>query len=234
MLQRRLRIPIFNQSFLCPLCEQSMDVYGDHALTCPCGGDRTVRHNIVRNASARFFSAAGLHPELEKPGLLQERPPADGGDELSGEQCSGRADLRRPADTYVGNWHLGQPAAFDFALTSGLKVGQLEGTARDAKSVGAAYVEKKRSYLGTAAHCAAKGLLFIPMVCEAHSGSWEDGALDVWRRLAKAGELSSGEPASRRLQHMLQVLSIAVHRANARAILARATGLGDPVLGNDC
>jgi len=234
MMQRRLRMPIFDKSFLCPLCEQSMDVYGDHALTCPCGGDRTVRHNALRNVSARFFRAAGLQPELEKPGLLQERPPADGGDEMSGEQCSGGADLRRPADTYVGNWHLGQPAAFDFAVTSGLKIGGLEGTVRDAKGACTAYVAKKRNYLGTAAHCEAKGLLFVPMVCEAHSGSWDDGAYEVWRKLAKAGELVTGESASLRLQQMLQVLSVTIHRANARAILARAAGQSEPASAQDC
>eukprot|EP00971_Amphidinium_carterae_P038020 747530-Amphidinium_carterae.1 len=32
----------------------TFDKYGDHALTCACGGDRTVRHNRLRDTLHRF------------------------------------------------------------------------------------------------------------------------------------------------------------------------------------
>ena len=35
----------FDGAGACPCCGAPMDRYGDHALRCPCGGDRTVRHN---------------------------------------------------------------------------------------------------------------------------------------------------------------------------------------------
>ena len=71
MLQRRLRMPIFGEPFFCPVCDGVMDVLADHALTCTCGGDRTRRHNQLRDTCVRLTWAAGWRPEPEKEGLLQ-------------------------------------------------------------------------------------------------------------------------------------------------------------------
>ena len=38
------------------------------------GGGRTRRHNLLRNEVFYFAASANLHPELEKPGLLPQRP----------------------------------------------------------------------------------------------------------------------------------------------------------------
>ena len=51
-----------------------MDRFGDHALVCCGGGDRTRRHNLLRNMVFHAAASANLHPELEKPGLLPQRP----------------------------------------------------------------------------------------------------------------------------------------------------------------
>ena len=40
-----------------------------------------------------------------------------------GEQDS-EASARRPADVYIPRWRLGPPAAWDFAVTSGLRMDQ--------------------------------------------------------------------------------------------------------------
>ncbi len=47
-----------------------MDRFGDHALTCPSAGDRTRRHNAIRNRVHEVSREAGLGPEKEKAGLL--------------------------------------------------------------------------------------------------------------------------------------------------------------------
>ena len=70
---RWLRIPVAEADAICPLCDGIQDKYGDHALVCPCGGDRTKRHNLLRNQVYHFAASAGLNPELEKPGLLRTR-----------------------------------------------------------------------------------------------------------------------------------------------------------------
>ena len=74
MIQRRLRVPIFDTEFHCRHCDEIMDKFGDHCLTCSCGGDRTKRHNHLRNEAFFFINSIGLNPELERPGLLQPGP----------------------------------------------------------------------------------------------------------------------------------------------------------------
>ena len=44
--------------------------YGDLALTCACAGDRTRRHNAIRNRVHDAAEERGLGPEKEKAGLL--------------------------------------------------------------------------------------------------------------------------------------------------------------------
>eukprot|EP00662_Eupelagonemidae_sp_cell21_P057207 gene57207-biopygen54057 len=101
-LQRRLRLPVFSGAFWCDMCDGVMDQHGDHALVCCAGGDRTVRHNLLRNAAFRIAAAAGLRPELEKPGLLRPRP-QQGSLEEDGRRTEGSrgADGRRPADVFL-------------------------------------------------------------------------------------------------------------------------------------
>ena len=82
-------------------------------LTCPCCGDRMVRHNAVRNVVFEEASDASLRPEREKAGLLPARPADDGLAVMGGE--------RRPADVWVPRGPGGTPEAFDFAITSGLR-----------------------------------------------------------------------------------------------------------------
>ena len=74
MIQRRLRVPLFEVEFHCPYCDEIVYRFGDHCLTCACGGDRTKRHNLLRNEMFHLCNSSGLSPELERPGLLQQRP----------------------------------------------------------------------------------------------------------------------------------------------------------------
>ena len=88
MVQRRPRVPLFESAFHCPLCDTVIDRFGDHSLTCACGGDRTKRHNLLRNEVFYFCKSAGLNPELERPGLLQPRPLAGAVQENGSERDS--------------------------------------------------------------------------------------------------------------------------------------------------
>ena len=65
-LQRRLRVPVFERDGACPCCDDPLDRRGDHCLVCSCHGDRTVRHNSVRNVVFEEASEAALRPEREK------------------------------------------------------------------------------------------------------------------------------------------------------------------------
>ena len=74
MIQRWLRVPLFPEEFHCPCCSGIVDIYGDHCVSCEGGGDRTRRHNLIRNEVYHYAASAGQTPELEKPGLLRPRP----------------------------------------------------------------------------------------------------------------------------------------------------------------
>ena len=227
MLQRRLRMPLFKEPFFCPLCDGLMDVWADHALTCACGGDRTKRHNLVRNTFARLAASAGWQPELEKPGLLHPRPsqggrPEDGSEGSEGNEGEQRSSARRPADVYVPRWDLGGSAALDFAVTSGLRAGQLEQTAADGLSCLTSYEHRKKTFLDTAEQCASEGITFLPLVMEAHSGAWGPTATKVLLRLGKSVSVVSGESTALEALRARQNLGLVLQRETARAVLRRS------------
>lgn len=74
MIQRWLRLPLYESEFHCPFCDEVIDRHGDHCLTCSCGGDRTKRQNLLRNEVFYLCNSAGLNPELKRQGLLEPRP----------------------------------------------------------------------------------------------------------------------------------------------------------------
>ena len=90
-LKRRLRVPVYDKDDFCPRCGQVKDKWGDHALVCPCHGERTIRHNCVRDILYES-QEAGLRPEREKVGLLPARPVSDGAPDKP------LVNGRRPAD----------------------------------------------------------------------------------------------------------------------------------------
>ena len=180
MVQLRLRLPVSPEDTRCPLCDGVADTFGDHSRCCPCGGDRVKRHNRFRAVVAARVQAAGLGVEVEKPGLLPLRPDGDGAED------GGRgARHRRPADVWVAQWGLRGAAAFDLAVTSGLRAGAvLSESARSGVAAAEAYEARKRTHLQTEQHCKAEGLQFVPLVAEASSRGWGPTAASTWRQLA--------------------------------------------------
>ena len=99
----RMGIPILDQETPCPLCKQTINVYGDHATCCSNSGDLIVRHNALRNLVESIARDGLLSPALEKKGILGD---------VSG---------RRPGDVTIPGWDEGGVAlALDIAVTSPL------------------------------------------------------------------------------------------------------------------
>ena len=207
-----------------------MDAYGDHCLSCCEGGDRTRRHNLIRNMVYKVMALAGLLPELERPGLLPARPLCGGSHEDGTKHGHGPSDdsARRPADVFAPRWRSGLPAAFDFAVTSGLNQDVLSASARNAEAACNKYEDRKRSYKDTAQICSDQGLTFVPMVLEAVGGGWGKEARKVWSELAKLSAHAAGklETESGNAVSFLQRFAVILHRENARAVLRRLAPVG--------
>jgi hypothetical protein len=212
MLQQRLRLPVLDTEAPCALCDGIADVYGDHARSCACGGDRVKRHNLLRNALAARLSSAGFSPELERPGLLPADP-----ESVTTSSASGR----RPADIWVPSWNLHGGVALDLAVTSGLRVDVLPTTAADGGHPAVSYEGRKCRHANTEQACKAAGFAFLPVVAEACGGGWGPVALSVFRRAAAGRAASSGESVDCESGRLLEALSIILHRENARAVLRR-------------
>ena len=212
-----LRMPLLSDHGTCPMCGTALDVYMDHALVCSCGGDRTLRHNSVRNCTYKFAQQGDLHPEREKACILPPRPSDEEGPQTI---THGSRGARRPADIWLPRGPDGGATAVDFAVTSGLRNDRFQDVANDPSVVFSAYEEYKRSYLNTAAQCYEAGVAFIPFVIEAHGGGLSATSRRVCGYLASAVATAHGK-VDESATTLLRGISIAVHRENARAKLRR-------------
>ena len=87
------------------------------------------------------------------------------------------------ADVLLLSWDLGGSAALDFAVSSGLRTDILQDSTSSGAACILAYEDRKRNYLQTADALRDQGTQFIPMIVEAHSGSWGPSAQKFWRKL---------------------------------------------------
>ena len=99
-IKYRLGVPVLSNEILCPLCTQTITVYGDHATCCAKSGDLITRHNTLRNWVNGIARDGLLNPVLEKKGIL------------------GPTSGRRPGDVTIPNWEHGNALAIDVAITS--------------------------------------------------------------------------------------------------------------------
>ena len=183
-------------------------------MTCQCGGDRTIRHNAVRNAHHAEAVEAGLWSEREKAGLLPARPSADG--------MTLKGNGRRPADVWLPRGVSGASEAWDFAVTSGMQSLVFRSAAAQPEFVFQRYEQMKREYKSTARICTDAGFHFVPLVYEAHAGGWSPLAQATVDWLAKEAAASHGEEGPAVALRIAQRISATLRRENARAILRRS------------
>ena len=91
-------------------------------------------------------------------------------------------------------------------------------------SAAAAYEAFKREHLNTAADCQAQGIAFIPMIAEP-SGGWGKSAICTLKAISRAAATRSDRSPDYILSEQLQLLSVGIRRAKARAVLRRDTGV---------
>lgn len=180
MLKRRLRYPIFEAPQHCMQCDDLMDIYVDHALVCSAAGDRVSRHNLLRNKAFYVCQAAGLQPQLEKPGLLD----------------NSSLNSRRPADIFIPNLKIGQQTVLDFGVTSGMRGDILEHSSNNNRFATEEYAHLKRNSSNTHEDCLLRDIRLIRIIVEASGGAWGLDAEDVWKTIIKSTAALTGEPIS--------------------------------------
>ena len=193
-----------------------MDKWGDHTVTCMCNGDRTIRHNRIRDTTYIEACDGALRPEREKSGLLPARPAEDG---LGTATAS--SDARRPADIWFPRGEQGGPEAADFAVTSGLRPDMYRAVIDNPMVVFDQYEAFKRSYKETHQCCQDQGLLFSPMVLEAHGGGWSPAFRRLIDWIVRSSAAANSDSSSSTSLRIAQRISCSLQRENARAVLKR-------------
>ena len=194
-VSKRLRVRFHPtaEARTCPQCGESLDCYGDHAVSCLCGGDVNIRHHRVRDTLANIHEEAGQTPQKEKAGLLpakelaekgldprdEDNPPPEPPEGLGGG--GGPRQNRRPADIWVKNPKTRAAAqngtgdegtAYDIAVTSTLTPSVLSAYPSPKTSLEQLnkYADKKRAYCNTEEQCRAVGVTFQPLVFDSQGG----------------------------------------------------------------
>lgn len=181
-----------------------MDVYGDHAFVCSCKGDRTTRHNALRDVIHNNMVTAVFSPVLEPPHILRN----------SGQ---------KPADIFTPNWADGKAACFDVAVTCPLQSKYLAHSAQTQLYAANHYAEyvKVPKYTKVVEEM---GLNFIPLIFESFGGMnpvCEETLLRVARQTAHRLSIDN----SVAINHLFQSVSVTLHRRNARMLLSRRNDL---------
>ena len=234
MLRRRLRIRVLDREHNCPYCDEIMDTYGDHALSCTGGPHRNRRHNKIRDNLFRDFKLTNMVTMKEKRGLLDgSRPPQEKQPEEEGEGDGEDDKLdesgRRPGDIWIQDLAgLGQ-AALDMAVTNGLGRDSLEISAGQKGVRLRWYEDYKRNYRGSANRpdqtteilCRERGLLFVPMIFEAHGGGFGSAMREVLGHLAEGIANRWNKCPEAVVRRTAQRISFLIHSENAQAVLDR-------------
>jgi hypothetical protein len=209
LLRLRLGLAVYSCQRLCPLCRRApLDVLEHHSLACGSGGDRIMRHNIVRDCLFSMCQTAGLCPRKE------ERHPDSS---------------FKPGDVFIPTWSLGRPAALDVSITSPLQAATLERAAgSDGHAGEVRFQEKTNKY---AAVCANTGIHFIPIVAETF-GRFCPESLACLTKIARMWGSRCSLSPSVASSFFFQSLSFALQRGNAEMLLRRSPlfeGLNSPV-----
>ena len=193
LLRWWLGLPLFTGAATdCPCCRQTMDVYGDHLVSCKYN-QPTQRHHAVRDALAQVLRDNGLACRVEV---------AIGG-------------KRRPADVAIDGIDVRGPVAVDLLVHDPLGPSH----ARDCDTIKASLAAGEQAKVAAEeALCHSNGFLFSPMGWHPWAGTGPRGTA-LLRRLGKiiAGD-SQGWARTRKLQAFRQRLSFALMQFVARQL----------------
>ena len=162
------------------------------------GGD-VVSHHNRRDIFNDLCHRACLAPQLEMGGWSRQHT--------------------RPADVLVPNWVLGKPAAFDLSVTLTLNTQIFQVASVTGGSAALAAQICKHGLNDE--RCRELGWACIPFVVETYK-CWGTEAIQALSRLATRFSMRQGRPKSLVCNRIYGRLSLALVRANSRAILSHS------------
>ena len=199
----RLGIQVFQSVAGCPVqeCSQENDVMGDHAIGCGHSGERTSRHNQLRDTIFKTAASACLAPTQEIRGLV------------SGSEA-------RPADVFIPAWDKGKDSALDVTVISPLQLNLVDRSAQNHNvALDTAFRRKMASAFQD---CANVDVSFFPLAVETFGG-WHPVAVTHLTRIGRALARQTNAQESLTIKHLVQRLSVSLQKANAAMILSRQT-----------
>jgi hypothetical protein len=206
-LKFRLGMHLFDKPFPCPMlsstgvvCDDQMDVFGDHALCCHNSPSLLFRHNNIRDILGHSARAAGLAAVV-----IEKKNQIDGSN-------------ARPGDITVQQYHRGfATSAFDVTISHPLQKKFIE-IAMEAGVV--AQEAHDRKLLKSLAVCEKEGIHFVPLAWESTGGATET-VHETVRKWTELEGARGGYPAYLIRRNLYSQISCCLQRHLAQAIIDR-------------
>ena len=208
-----LGVQVYEEEGTCPSgdCTLESNKFGDHAVICSFGGERTARHDQLRNALYMTARQAALNPTREELALIPGR----------GE---------KPADVLIPTWTNGLATALDVTVASSLTQPRLSASARVQGSTAEQAHNGKLSKHGQP--CREAGIHFLPLAVEV-LGGWHPEAVVAITKLGKQLARHLGREEAVTVRHLFQRLSTLLVRGNAHLIMNRDPAQPHPEVDGD-
>ena len=201
-LKFRLGVKLYENETKCSFCKSgTLDVMGDHAVSCHGRGDMISRHDRIQVKIISAYSGALLSPICEQKSLLPD-------------------NNSRPGDIFLPVWNAGQPAALDVTVTSPLQSSFIIRALEKSGFALSAAVDRK--YKQYAQKCSEVGNLFIPLAFVTFGG-FSETVRKTLKRIATLADNRNLQPAglSVAFSRLSQSVSVTAIRGSAIMLLAR-------------
>ena len=195
----RLGLQIFPSEGVCVACPAISETSGDHAVSCGLGGERTYRHDAIRDCLFSTCVQACLGPTREDRALIPGRQ-------------------ARPADVYLPSWSGGLDSALDITVINPLQQALLNGSAANPGHALQVAFDRKMSKHGE--DCRRAGIAFIPLPLDTF-GAWGESTVREVKRMGSSLARHTGGEESEVIRHLIQKVSITLMKVNANLILNR-------------
>ena len=208
VLRHWLGIPLFNRDCRCR-CGETIDCFGDHAITCKSGGGPIHRHDLIRDALFDMCNSAGISVSKE----------------LSGYEA-GKKD--RVGDIVLHSFDQGREKLIDVTCWSPLYSPRIQHSADSAQyTVNEAHSFKIKSRKANSEGKiqTTKGMLaFMPFACSA-LGTLSLEAKSLLNAIASEMSLKHNSPRSLCLSRVVTRISTPIQQGNAFCLVNKMIDL---------